>query len=382
MNMIRYKFFLLVLFSISFCRGIKAQCPPGDILFSSQEDISDFVVDYPNCSEVTGSLLIKSIEFAQSNISDLSSLDGLTSIEGDLVIERNGPLLDLEGLENVLSIGGNLKIYGNDSLTSLQGLDGIAELGGNLDVSSNFFLTSLDGFEGLSAVNEYLNVFDNANLVSIQGLENITTVGGELYIGANTALESLGGLENLSSVGGRLALVYTILDNVEELGNLTSIGGEILLVDNFVLTSLQGLENIAANTITDLQIRGNPQLWACSVESICNYLGVDINEFEISENATGCESREAILATCAPTSVNTDLSNVEVEIFPNPTSGYVQFRNIEVGQIHLFNAQGQSLGSYQVSTGQILDLQNFPSGIYHLQLITTNANYLVKVVKQ
>ncbi len=360
-----YKLSLLTLLSISYCWNLVAQCPSGDIILSSQEDVTEFATNYPNCSEITKSLSIRSIEFSPSNISDLSGLDGLTSIEGNLKIERNGPLSSLTGLENISSVGGNLQIIGNISLTTLTDLSSLSELGGYIDISNNEALSTLQGLEGLNSVNGFLSVFDNNGLENLQGLENIITIGGELYIGSNDVLSGLGELSNLTSIGGRLALIYTVLTSLEGLENLVSINGELTLVDNFTLTNLEGLEQINSNTITNVRLTNNPQLSVCSIENICDYLGIDMNTAEISENATGCGSREAILETCSPTKAVGNRPVLQLDIFPNPTTGLIQLLNINTEQLYLFNTQGQRLAAVQLAD-QELDLSHFPPGNYYL----------------
>lgn len=85
---------------------------------------------------------------------DLSPLSSLTSLNGSFVIGGNAGLTDLEGLENLTTIGGDLSIErwcrwlsdvtapftscnSNTFLSSLHGLRGLTHLGGSLLIEDN-----------------------------------------------------------------------------------------------------------------------------------------------------------------------------------------------------------------------------------------------------
>jgi hypothetical protein len=110
----------IVLLMIS---GTKAQsCLPEGITFYSQQQIDNFQIYYPNCTQLEGNVII-----GDPNWSDITNLNGisvLTSIGGSLVIGGTY-LVNLSGLENLTSIGGNLHISYNNSLASLSGLEGL-----------------------------------------------------------------------------------------------------------------------------------------------------------------------------------------------------------------------------------------------------------------
>lgn len=54
------KYYFTILLCAFVCYNLSAQCPPGDVTFSSQEEVDDFVATYPNCTEITGNMLIGS----------------------------------------------------------------------------------------------------------------------------------------------------------------------------------------------------------------------------------------------------------------------------------------------------------------------------------
>ncbi len=245
----------LLLFLFSFSQ-LQAQCPPGDVTFTTQAQLNQFILDYPGCT-----IFPDNVTIGGPDITDLSPLQNLTSIGGLLQISNNSALTSLSGLENLTSIGGYLYIGFNSALTSLSGLENLTSIGGFLEISNNSALTSLSG------------------------LENLTSIGGYLYIGFNSTLTSLSGLENLTSIGGDLSIGY-----------------------NSALTSLSGLENINPASITALYIVSNPNLILCNLPNLCIYLsgaGLRI----ISGNAGSCLDETAVTAACSvPCAITGDLT--------------------------------------------------------------------------
>ncbi len=383
--------------------GLNAQCPPGDVILSSQVEVDAFVADYPDCTEIAGSMLIGSL-FDTTDIIDISGLSSLTTIGGDLLILKNPVLTSLSGLNQLTSIGGDLSIRFNAVLTSLMGLEQLTSISGSLFFLSNDALTSLTGLDQLTFIGGSLGFHNNAVLTSLPGLGQLTSIGGDLTINFSTILTSLTELEQLTSIGGDLWISSNDgLTSLTGLGNLTSIGGYLLISsndgltsltgleqltfisgnlwirNNAVLTSLTSLESLDATTIADLTIEDNPQLSTCAIESICDYLGVEANTANISGNATGCATREEVETACMVSA--TDISQTNIKLFPNPTNGMLQLRNSTAKEVVVYTAQGQRIARYD-SPGQELDLSALPAGMYYLHLITVDAEYAARVVKQ
>ena len=69
-----YKYIFL-LFSWAVFLELNAQCPPGHVQFNSQSEVDQFIIDYPNCTVISGDLYIS------GGITDLMGLQNITSIE-------------------------------------------------------------------------------------------------------------------------------------------------------------------------------------------------------------------------------------------------------------------------------------------------------------
>ncbi len=284
-------------------------CPSGDITLSTQQEVNDFAANYPDCTELTGSLMIQSEDASYyGGITDLSPLSQLTSISGNLeILNNNHDIFSLTGLENLSSVGGNLNISGNDGLFNLVGLENLNTVTGLLNIGANNTLSTLAALENLTTIGD-LNIISNYELsicnilpicnyltnngsyeISNNGVgcgtaaeisalcnatavcppgnviissktelvnyallyPNCTAIAGNLSVGIdNPFIASLGisELSQITSVGGNMSIIgYGIggINDITGLTNLTSIGGD-LTFDNTTLQSLDGLENLAS----------------------------------------------------------------------------------------------------------------------------------------
>jgi len=105
--------------AICFSCGDVPECPPGDVTLTTQEEVNDFVTNYPDCTEIDGSLIIGEASGGRSSttqITDLSGLSGLRFVTGNLTISNNNLLADIGFLANIESLGGILTISNNSNL--------------------------------------------------------------------------------------------------------------------------------------------------------------------------------------------------------------------------------------------------------------------------
>ena len=252
-------------------------CLPEGITFTTQSQIDSFPILYPNCTE----------------------------IEGDVTINGED-IINLNGLNVVTYIGGNLFIgtffYGGNSvLTNLTGLEGLTYVAGDVKILINPVLTSLMGLDNLTSIGLFLSISGNP-LNSLAGLANLTSIGSSLYISRINTLTSLTGLENLTNIGGSISISENdALTSLTGLENLTNIGGSISISENEALSSLTGLDNIAVESIEDLSIFDNSALSNCSVQNICDYLASPNGVVVVKNNSTGCNTPPEIADGCGIT---------------------------------------------------------------------------------
>ena len=115
------KLFVLLLGLLMSFSASSQGCLPEGIVFSTQNQIDSFQINYPGCTDIEGSVLI----YGEDKIDDLEGLSIVTLIAGDLNISGNHSLASLTSLHNLISIDGKLSIQGNPSLKSLSGLNNI-----------------------------------------------------------------------------------------------------------------------------------------------------------------------------------------------------------------------------------------------------------------
>ena len=358
---------ILYLFTL---HTISQSCLPEGISFYSQTDIDSFPVNYPECIDILGDVLISG-----ADITNLYGLGSLVSIGGDLLIESNNILTDLAGLENLESISGSLYIgnlyfgsypycNGNASLTSLAGLNALNHIGGNLEI------------------------YCNDNLSSLSGLENLVSVEGDIHIGSfetlygftfgNESLLNFSGLDGLGALGGNISVAANDnLINFEGMDNLVSIAGNLSIALNNSLEDLTGLDNIDAASIDNLTIRDNISLTTCEINSICQYLASPNGTIEITGNAAGCNTQEEVELACTNEVGQLDswtVGRLAVHVYPNPSDDIFNFEflifNSQRVTLKIFDLYGRELatvvdrtmppGKHAVS----FNAGHLPAGVY------------------
>ncbi len=111
---------------------------------------------------------VDEILIANNGLTDLSGLEGITSLEGDLVIGGLDGITDLRGLDNLQKVGNLLRIEGCNNLLSLNGLE-------NLSMTDNLALNSL------SSDTQHFIAF-NDNLNDLCGITNFMVNNPEIKI--------------------------------------------------------------------------------------------------------------------------------------------------------------------------------------------------------
>src|SRR5690606_33752187 len=292
-------------------------CPLVPIDFYSQEDIDDFGVNYPNCTELPFTLYIYAEDM--SNITDISAFGNLTSIDGSIYIIGTS-LVNLDDLIGLTSIYGEIIIAENLSLTSIEGLqnidpESIFDDWNGLIIANNpqLSLCNLSNLcTYLTDYNNYREIYNNApgctetDLNSLCGMfcppgdiafesqeqinyfgemfPNCTEIQGNLDIwGWYNDIYDLSPLSNIQIIHGGFGISNTSITNLNALINLTTVNGPwFYLADNELLEDISGLANLDLSNLNPidmesdgLYIGGNPLLSVCNVPNICEYLSLD-----------------------------------------------------------------------------------------------------------
>ena len=324
--------FLLIFLQIS---ASSQPCLPEGITFTTQSQIDNFQVNYPNCTEIEGD-----VEIYGNDITNLNGLSVLTSTVGIIYIGTwaggNPALTSLTGLDNVTSIGGGLFVFNNDALISLSGLEGLPSIGG------------------------FLSIRNNDALISLTGLDNLTSIGGDLYIAEHDALTNLTGLTNVTSIDSEIRILY-----------------------HPALTSLAGLDNIDASSISLLEIIGNVSLSTCEVQSICDYLSSPSGTINIAMNASGCNSQQEVEDACDTLSVEDIIYEGGFSIFPNPATDRLTISpkdGVTIDEVILYNQIGQKVLHHK-PVMQPIDVSMLRQGMYVIDVICGKRKMRGKFIK-
>jgi hypothetical protein len=69
------------------------------------------------------------------------------------------------------------------------------------------------------------------------------------------------------------------------------------------------------------------------------------------------------------------------QIFPNPTNGHIQWKNLSADQVQVFNQTGQ-LALEAIPAASELDISSLPVGIYFFKITSGNQVYSAQIIKQ
>ncbi|MCD4723517.1 MAG: T9SS type A sorting domain-containing protein [Bacteroidales bacterium] len=363
------------------CGTVLPCLPYGNYYFLYQSEIDNFQTDYPDCSELNGDVLISG-----DDISNLSGLSVILSVEDDLIIVSCDPLINLTGLENVISVGGELEFEDNSALASIAELYNLDSIGNDLTFENNNSLVSLTGLNNVTCIGGDLWIEDNNALNSLTELDNLYSIGNDLTFMNNNALVNLTGLENITHIGGYLWVKdNNALNSLTGLDNLISIGGGLGIFSNDHLSSLAGLDNIDSESISDMYVKDNSSLSTCHVQSVCDYIASPNGNVSIHDNALGCNSPEEVQDSCIANGVNIDEKNIlnKIELFPNPSSSEITISGVDgiIGEISIYNKLGQRV-IHEMKPDNTIDVSWLPRGLYIVEVIWDGCRFRKKLIVQ
>lgn len=216
-------------------------------------------------------------KYVITDAASITALKGYTEITGHLIIE-NTQLVDLSGLEDLIIIGGELRIKDNANLTGLNGLNNL-ERSGSVDISYNPLIVNFNGLGSLRIVDNDLDVWSNNSLSSLEGL-NTLNYARDITLWDNPVLGSLELLRDVTIEKSFMLYGANLIDNIRFLTGknipsvyicnlplLTSLEGldglidvdTLAIKDCPLLSSLAGLDNLSSYK-EDLIITNNDQL--------------------------------------------------------------------------------------------------------------------------
>jgi hypothetical protein len=146
-----------------------------------------------------------------------------------------------------------------------------------------------------------LNFTSQADIDNYMDEDQYTAIVGDVTISGDDIV-SFDKLKKIEIIFGNLRIVSnTNLTSFRGLDKLTNLYGDLIIDQNAVLTDIGAFNHAIAMTGA-LQITDNPSLSECSVAMICTINGPApasrVMAPLISGNATGCNTRAEIRASC------------------------------------------------------------------------------------
>ena len=231
-----------------------AQCPPGSLSLLTQAQVNQFLLDYPNCTNLNGDLYI-----ASNDVTDISAFSLIQSINGDLSFHQTNCIN--ANFPNLTSVNGHIYFHQN-------------------------YLLENANFPNLVGTISYIYFHQNTNLINIT-LCSVLNTSDYLYFHQNSSLLSLC-LDDLISVGGHFYLLGSNLSNLSTLQNLQSINEYLYLVSNPNLSNCEGICMLLNNNGVNgsITISNNPS--QCSslseVQTVCLALPIVFSKPLVAKN--------------------------------------------------------------------------------------------------
>ena len=210
---------------------LMSQCPTDSYYYVDQRDIDNFAMDYPNCTEIEGTIFIHD---GSNPVTDLSGLSQLRGVSQSIIIRGTKHLKTLDGLDNIIFIGGNLQIESNDSLQALYAFNSkdMTSIQGEISIFGNPQLTKLEAFQYLESIYaEGIFAFsglyfsDNPSLRNVDELSNLSYVAKGIYFYNCQELESIEGLSGILDIPEGLVIFNAgKLKSLKGIDNIQSIG--------------------------------------------------------------------------------------------------------------------------------------------------------------
>jgi len=357
--------------------GFDISCLPyGNYHFQTQDDIDNFQSIYPDCSDINGSIFIK------SNVENLNGLSGITSVQNSLSIKGNYYLEDLQGLNNIQNVG-TLFIWWNESLKSLEGLNSLDSCFSRVDIFDNEQLRNLNGLENLKFIDGDFSLAGCDSLQNIDSLSGLNTINGFFVLGQGV-IKNTNGLNSLTYVGNGVDIhSCDSLNSISGLSNLALIGGSLHIKNNFSLSSLSGLDNVEPDSIDWISINNNPSLSQCAIQSICDYLADTNAIVSIENNAPGCNSEEEVEQACLAAEEELTF-NSNMLIHPNPATNKIFITIKEetiINQITIYNQWGQKVLQTE-NTNNSIDISCLKKGLFVVEVEIDGVYFREKLIKQ
>ena len=365
-----------------------------------------------------------------TNLTSMSDVyDNLQTVDEYILFNKNNSLTTINTFNNLTSIGWYLSVEDDASLVTLDAFHSLTQVGlvgatWNFDINKHPQLTTLNDFFNLSLLGKNFSISNNTALTQLS-FPALTSIAGSMTIAANTSLTSLLGLGDFT-LNGPLSIVgNTSLPECEALGicdylgivppKSASISGNAVGCN----TRAQVEAACAAAPVELVSFTGKADggevllNWQTASEKDNDYFQIehstDGSAFEpvgkvTGKGTTASPSNYSFRHSRPSNGVNyyrfkqvdfdgkyaySPIVSVEiargldVELYPNPTTGYVKLKgDLTEGTARLTDVTGRLISENQLPDHYLIDLTREPEGVYLLEIQVDNEKIVKRIVKQ
>lgn len=258
--------------------GIDSLVVLNHIDISSNPLLDSLCFNFVLNNHLIGSLTIN----GNGSLKNLSGLDSLCFIDGDVSITSNNLLQNTVSLNQLKIVKGNLIISDNQNLNNiyLNSIEQIAKGSNNPDyngfyVTNNPNLVTIHLFPNLDSIFYDLSVSGNQKLKNIYGFNTLRFIENNMMISGSDSLQIVEKFDSLQYIGNYIDISYNpLLETISCVSSLSNFQGVITLYDNPKLTQITG--ELESEVLSGVLLSGNYSLsnlnFLNNIKSILNDL--------------------------------------------------------------------------------------------------------------
>lgn len=376
------KFYCTLMF-ILVARLTFAQCPSGEITYTTQAAVDNFKITYPACVSATSLRL----RLDGSEVSNLNGLSNLTSIQALELWSTS--VTSLSGVSNLVNIPGSLVIAYNDALPNLSGMTALRSIG-YIQITSGQF-SSLAGLENVETIsggsidfNQYLN--DISALSGVPGAGRTDVFNNSVL--SNCAIEFICAGVRLRP-GMLAAMVYSNAPGCNSIGEITTSCGALPVTLTEFKASTEGATGMLTWTTTsesnsshfEIERSQNGKTWMNIGKVLAggDRSAAKIYTFKDNAPAPGHNYYRLKMVDIDQTFAYSAIEGIRIGgdndiIFPNPVTEKLLLRNTApagIEEILIYNGSGKMLRVTQNFQNGI-SVSHLPSGLYLARVTSKN----------
>lgn len=250
------------------------------IYFQRQTQVDSFPINYLDCNNYKGSLIIADDNDGINNITNTDSMYPLKKVKGTFGVASNFKLTNIDGLKNLKTVGVNFYLTDNPVLENINGLKNLDSIKANFYIHENDKLKKIDSLINLKYIHGFSYIYNNDSLSSVI-LPNLNYIGEDLQLQFNPQLSTF----KLLGPNIRFIKNVNIIENVNldtiYISDVDSIGNSIDIFKNHVLKYFSF--GIKSKNINNFHLRNNFLLnkfkVSSNIEKVTGTLILDSNNF-------------------------------------------------------------------------------------------------------